>query len=518
MTFSTVDLISIQNAAKIINEKLYARGQLSRFSEDDKTGLNSSNSSNPNPNLSSKRLEIKELLFMTLDQDKIMESQIIDDNQDQNADIENIENSENENTHVANTGSKPSTSSMNYKITETMYDNDKSIINVIYSLLDSIDSLRSSRNNTLEENKTLSKKLSEQQREINRLNELVNSKDRQIIEISSVNLKLKENNKNSLIKTLNLNKKYNYLQNQLDDYKNYSIKEIKRFKYENEILKNKINNVLDRKIRISSRSNNSSLASSSPLTNSDISKKENDTNKKRKLNANNTWLEMKENSEESFLSLSKLQLENKSLNEDITAMYCFIINLFNSFQNFRKVIHDENSNLLELVFEDDNNEIYNGDITTDINDIESKIAYNNKLKKAITDTKINNKPLPNSLIPLKENEMLSYDQSLFDLHVLDSKFINLLKHLYQEIYGEIEENGKIVNGGNENDHDNETKMKKSIKKVLEDKMISQIQEIQLLKKQKKELEVNYDKVLKTMEDWKTFKHKKGRSITGTEQQ
>ncbi|GMF06274.1 unnamed protein product [[Candida] boidinii] len=227
---------------------------------------------------------------------------------------------------------------------------------------------------------------------------------------------------------------------------------------------------------------------------------------------------MKENSEESFLSLSKLQLENKSLNEDITAMYCFIINLFNSFQNFRKVIHDENSNLLELVFEDDNNEIYNGDITTDINDIESKIAYNNKLKKAITDTKINNKPLPNSLIPLKENEMLSYDQSLFDLHVLDSKFINLLKHLYQEIYGEIEENGKIVNGGNENDHDNETKMKKSIKKVLEDKMISQIQEIQLLKKQKKELEVNYDKVLKTMEDWKTFKHKKGRSITGTEQQ
>ncbi|OWB79282.1 hypothetical protein B5S32_g3497 [[Candida] boidinii] len=516
MTFSKVDLISIQNAAKIINEKLYAKGQLSRFTDDDKNGLVSSNSLNS----SSKRLEIKELLFMTLDQDKIMESQITNNNQDQN---ENIENIENEATAGISSGAKSNTDSTTYKITETMYDNDKAIINVIYSLLDSIDSLRSSRNDIVEENKSLSKKLSEQQREINRLNELVNTKDRQIIEISSINLKLKENSQNSLIKSVNLNKKYNYLQNQLDDYKNYSIREIKRFKYENEILKNKINNILDRKNRISLRSNN--LLSSSENTVTNNSKRETDINKKRKLNEKNNWIEVKENSEESFLSLNKLQLENKNLNEDMTAMYCFIINLFNSFQNFRKVIHDENSNLLELVLEDDNNE--NGNIISDVNDIESKIAYNNKLKKAIIDTKINNKPLPNSLIPLKENEMLSYDQSLFDLHVLDGKFINLLKHLYQEIYGEIQQNEKISNVDNENTgHDkenenenkNDNKNKKSIKKVFEKKLLSQIQEIQLLKKQKIELENNYDKVLKTMEDWKTFKYKKGKSITDTDKQ
>ncbi|GMF43525.1 unnamed protein product [[Candida] boidinii] len=311
MTFSKVDLISIQNAAKIINEKLYAKGQLSRFTDDDKNGLVSSNSLNS----SSKRLEIKELLFMTLDQDKIMESQITNNNQDQD---ENIENIENEATAGISSGAKSNTDSTTYKITETMYDNDKAIINVIYSLLDSIDSLRSSRNDIVEENKSLLKKLSEQQREINRLNELVNTKDRQIIEISSINLKLKENSQNSLIKSVNLNKKYNYLQNQLDDYKNYSIREIKRFKYENEILKNKINNILDRKNRISLRSNN--LLSSSENTVTNNSKRESDINKKRKLNEKNNWIEVKENSEESFLSLNKLQLENKNLNEDMTAI------------------------------------------------------------------------------------------------------------------------------------------------------------------------------------------------------
>ncbi|GME97024.1 unnamed protein product [[Candida] boidinii] len=198
MTFSKVDLISIQNAAKIINEKLYAKGQLSRFTDDDKNGLVSSNSLNS----SSKRLEIKELLFMTLDQDKIMESQITNNSQDQN---ENIENIENEATAGISSGAKSNTDSTTYKITETMYDNDKAIINVIYSLLDSIDSLRSSRNDIVEENKSLSKKLSEQQREINRLNELVNTKDRQIIEISSINLKLKENKKS---KDLNMKMKF----------------------------------------------------------------------------------------------------------------------------------------------------------------------------------------------------------------------------------------------------------------------------------------------------------------------
>ncbi|KAH3670085.1 hypothetical protein OGATHE_002898 [Ogataea polymorpha] len=334
-----VDVMSIKNAAQYVNQKLSAKGYFSN-----------------KPN------KLRQLLLLSLDS-----SQLIPENAE------------------------------NFEISEKVYENDRNVMNIIYSLLNSAEISKQFKETALKKMADKDAEIELLKNEVEKLNKKVDEKERNIqsLQLDKIKSDLQAKHYQAMLNNVNAKNK-----EQERTFKLYS-EEVKR-----ELRRNEME--VD---RLESRLSNMNKRRASPRDDAEAEPKRQKFDNDR------------------FLSLVE---ENSHLQHDLNKLVGVLLRL----QKFLKSFGQLNSN--------------------------SKV--------------------PSTFIPT-DSELLAIDHHNFDLQKYDLILFDLLKPL----------NGDSI--------DDTFKFKKN-------NQTDKDQEIASLRNRLSEMEQNYERVLATMEQWKTYRKQK----------
>ncbi|GME77589.1 unnamed protein product [Ambrosiozyma monospora] len=188
------NLLSIANASKFINDKLLIKGFFSN-----------------NPS------KLQKILFLSTDYDELL------DNSDNSDYLQGFE------------------------LNETIYKNDKNVINILYALLTSIDNNSKANENIGLKMRQQDRKITELNQEVARLKKRIDQKDRQIQSLETDVLRSQLEMKDSKAKYVNIYKKNIELEKNFKVYSDEVTRELRRNNIEIESLESKLQNTLKRK-------------------------------------------------------------------------------------------------------------------------------------------------------------------------------------------------------------------------------------------------------------------------------
>ncbi|GMG27297.1 unnamed protein product [Ambrosiozyma monospora] len=394
-------LLSIANASKLINDKLLVKGFFSN-----------------NPS------KLQKILFLSTDYDELLANS---DNSDY---------------------------LQGFELNETIYKNDKNVINIVYALLTSIDS-NSKSNETIGLNmRKQDRKITNLNQEVERLKKKIDHKDRQIQSLQTDVLKSQLELKDFKAKYVNISKKNTELEKNFKVYSDEVTRELRRNNIEIESLESKLQNTLKRKhIHVSTKHTYSkSIVLDKPTFQPAVTE---GNRQVKRIKLNND-------------KLVSIIEENNMLKEQISNFTGFSLNVREFLVSLNEFMNNElHPNLVNGVV-------------------------------------ISPPQVPDTFI-LQKDELLKYETSKISIEQIDQQFVDLMRNIQYEQYEDTFQFKKQKHGDHKAGNGRFGSVSRDGKSVTDTKQ----EEINELNDKLMDMTKNYEKLLDVVSEYREY-FKKGR--------